>query len=290
VGMFGYWTYISGHLVTLAWFIDERFKREMFIPYHPLLEAITHHMAGVPLVELIFGNVGLLFFLPLSLIGCFYMVSKKFGSIYTFAVAACGMIVLGMGTYPSLAGYTVLEFRWNIVTMIMLAIPLSVALLVLCQILKKKFTKAILISVIVFFLAFSMTISPMTNIMDDPAIFPNTGFGFAFTESELRAMDMILDVWDGGIGADHICGVYFTLRHDTRFVRICESLYNRDFTEHHHVLIMVRENIVKHPFFIGPGIIKLDHDPRLLLVEQGFSRIYDNGEVSAFLKFEHSSS
>ena len=58
VAMFGYWTYVSGHLSGLARYMGEVFATELWgIP----LEVVTQrYMLGVPLLELLFKNLGVI--------------------------------------------------------------------------------------------------------------------------------------------------------------------------------------------------------------------------------------
>ncbi len=183
-----------------------------------------------------------------------------------------------------ITGLGIIEHRWHLFAQVLLAIPLAVALVFICQIPKERFAKAGMLSCIVFLLAFFMMMSPSAN--NDNHIFaPNMGVRYAFTESELQAFDSVSGMWGGEIGADpHVIWPFFH-RFEGEIIPIGESLFTGDFGDHHDMLIMIREEIVERPFQVGlAGAIWLDHDPRPLLTEQGFSRIYDSGSVAGFVK------
>ena len=50
------------------------------------------------------------------------------------------------------------------------------------------------------------------------------------------------------------------------------------------MLVLIRQEIVTNPFRARPGVFRLNYDPREALTQQGFSKIYDSGSVSGFIK------
>ncbi len=142
----------------------------------------------------------------------------------------------------------------------------------------------------VFVLAFLMVVSSMANM--NYTFAPNTSVRIAFTESELTAKGTISHIWDGDIGGDqhlHWLGLSFPPRFEGEIIDIGESLFTGDFRDRHDILIIIREEIVHRPVHISPlvGRIRIDHDPRPTLAEQGFSRIYDSGSVSSFVNLQN---
>ncbi len=132
-----------------------------------------------------------------------------------------------------------------------------------------------------------MIMSSFANI-DNHIFAPNKGIRFAFTESELRSFDTVSGMWDGKIGADNLVTLPFFHRFEGDIIHIGESLFTGDFRDHHEMLVIIREEIVERPFQVDlAGMIRLDHDPRTLLIEQGFSLIYDSGSVTGFLRVDN---
>jgi hypothetical protein len=284
VAMFSWWALVSGHLATLADLVKAGFREEYWVR-GLLVEETAQYMSGVPLFERLFNNLGMFLFFALSLIGCFYMLSKRFGNRYSFATSIGGVVILTLGFLPLTFGRSIIEHRWYYFSQIMLAVPLAIALLLLCQVFRKNnLVKASVVAISAFLLCFLMIMSPAAN-QDNHLFSPNTGVRHAFTESELQAMDTVSKVWDGKIGADWYCGDVFEFELGSdEFYAIDDSLYTSDFSQRQDMLIMVRDEIWQHPFFVASGTLKLEHDPRPALEEQGFSCIYGCGDVTAFVK------
>jgi hypothetical protein len=49
-------------------------------------------------------------------------------------------------------------------------------------------------------------------------------------------------------------------------------------------LILIRNDIILHPFYAGGYVWKLDYDPKEILTIQKYSRLYDSGSVTVFYK------
>ena len=279
--MLGYWMYISGHIWTLAHLVDVGFYDELWeiVP----LEVVARYILGVPLSEQLFNNLGMFLFFALSFIGCFYFASRKFGNRSSFAMVMGGVVILALAFFPPLFGREIIIGRWIYLANIMLAIPLGLALFLLCGVLKNKLARVGLMSFLVFPLSFLMIMSPAANL-DNHLFSPNTGVRFAFTEAELQAAATISKVWDGKIGVDRYYQGPIHWQFNAKVTAIDDYLLAPDFRDSQDMLVMIRQEIVKSPFGLGGGIFKLDYDPRHVLAEQGFSRIYENGSVSAFVK------
>ncbi|MBT9150846.1 MAG: hypothetical protein DDT40_01025 [candidate division WS2 bacterium] len=168
----------------------------------------------------------------------------------------------------------------------MLAVPLSLALLLLCGVFKNKLAKAALLLVPVSLLSFLMIMSPVANL-DNRTFSPNTVVRYAFTKSELQALNTISNISDRQMGSDYLYNLLSFELQGINIKGIDYYLYHGDFSQLQHLIIIIREKIVKHPFHTPfAGIVRLNHDPRLALDRQGLSRIYDNGGVSGFLKLQ----
>jgi len=286
VAMFSWWTFVSGTIETLADLIRWGFSTEYWVTTPSIIgEMVTQYISGVPFSERLFNSLGTFLFFALSLIGCFYMISKRVGNRYSFAIAISGLIVLALAFIPQLVGRSILDDRWNYFSEISLAIPLGTALLLLWGVFRKNnLVKAAVVSISTFVLCFLVIMNPAAN-QDNHTFSPNIGFRLAFTESELQAMDTIAKVWDGKIGADWYSKTVFDYQLGVdEFFPIDESLYSGNFSENQDMLIMIRDEIWQHPYFAGAGPIKLEDDPRIALEEQGFARIHDFGGVSLYVK------
>lgn len=279
VMMLGWWMHATWpHFVTFVSLFQWGFSKE-FWGTPSVTEAIKYMSLNVPPSEWIFGTSGMLLFFTFSLIGCFYMVGKRFGNKHSFAIAIGGVTLLALPFLSQVAGLRILEERWLYFTQIVLAIPLGVAIVLLsCAVLNNKLVKMLFMISFSFLISFLMIMSPQVN-MDNRTFTPNTALRFAFTESEQQAAGTISNMWDGDIGTDIRYGLLIPRRLD-----IDESLYRGDFSNCQDALIIIREEIVKYPFGIRRGFIKLHYDPYQALEEQGFYNVYNCGSVSGFIK------
>ncbi len=275
IGMFAYWTYVSGHIMVLTILIKYGFRTD-------ILEVSYQYLSNVPFWEKIFSNIGMFLFFSLSFIGCLYMLSKQFRSRNRFSTTICGIIILCIAFFSLLAGKRVLVGRWYYFSQILLAIPLSLSLFLLNGIFKNKFKKGFLMSFSVFTLSFLLIMSPSAN-RDNHLFSPNSGTRNALIESELQAMETISEIWNGKVGSDRRS--HFPYSYDQinqEFVNIDNSFKTGDFTEYQNILILVREEIWNLP--LTPAKLRLEYDLFIALEKQNFSHIYNCGSVSGYLK------
>jgi hypothetical protein len=131
-----------------------------------------------------------------------------------------------------------------------------------------------------------MILSPVANL-DNPTFSPNTQIRHAFTTSEQQALETVASMGCKKIAVDdYYCLLDYPL-YPTE--SIGERIYNGSFTMYNGEPILIREEIVNHPFqsIDGSTAYKLDYDPRETLTTQVFSRIYDSNSVSGFIRFSH---
>lgn len=275
-GMLAYWSYISGHIITLSNLINLGFRGHS-------IDELSPFFSIIPLWEEIFKYLGMFLSFSLSFIGCFYMISKHFRNCNRFIITIGGIIILCIAFFSLITGKNIIAGRWYYFSQILMAIPLSLSLFLFNVILKNHLIKGLLISILVFTLTFLLILSPVANI-DNRFFSPNSGVRLAFTESELHAMDTISVIWNGTMGSDKYVKYPYELQFNQEFVNIDYSFYAEDFKYLHGILILVREEILKHPFHNISGYIMLEYDIHLALHQQNISRIYDCGSASGYLQ------
>jgi len=274
-----WWTYASGDIRTLGEFI----KRGFSLNIMPMFSFIQYAYV-VPFSEDLLNKVGMFLFFAISLIGCLYFISRRFGSSYSFAVAIGGAITLAMGLFPRITGRSILEDRWWYFSQILLALPLALAFFLFCSTVKNKLGKSLLLAALTFSLSFLMILSPVANL-DNPTFSPNTQVRYAFTESELQAIERVSNIWSKKIAVDTH---YSYLRWSSYPAKeIDTQIYNKNYTSCQDTFILIRKEIVNHPFQLQlrgtERTHKLDYDPRKALTAQAFSKVYDCGSVSGFV-------
>ncbi|MFH2112158.1 MAG: hypothetical protein ABIJ47_12970 [Candidatus Bathyarchaeota archaeon] len=277
VGMLAYWTYASGHIMNLANFIKWDFDKMFLAEYAYLF------ISSISFEEKIFTYLGIFLYFAISFIGCFYVMSKGFRNSYRFTFMISSVVILIISFLSVITDRYIIQHCWYYLTQIMMSLPLSTSLLLLVGIIKNQLMKRAFISLSIFCLSFLLIMTPIVNI-DNHLFSPNSGIRFAFTESELHATNIISNLWNGKISSDWYYQIPFEYEANTEFVNIDSSLYAGDFTDLQGVIILIREEIIKNPYYTSSGSVKLEYDLYLTLDHQNFSRIYDAGSISAYVK------
>ena len=279
VVMFSCWIYLSGHIITLAKIIQVGFQEEIFVNAP---KAIIGYAASVPVSEQIFNQLGAFLFFSISFIGCFYMISKKYGNFYTLIIAVVGIVPLAIGLFGTIFGYFVIEERWWYFSQILLTIPLSIAFIIFCSKIKNKSLKPIFLFCLTVILSFLLIMSSKANL-DNHMFSPNTGVRLALTESEIKGAAFFSEKSIKPLLLDHdyslIITNYYSLK-DKRVKSLDTSLLTEDFSSGGTILI--REEIINRPFRLFRQPFKLNYDLTQALETQGFSRIYDSNSVFGF--------
>lgn len=275
--MFAWWTYASGHIYIFGSFIKWGFSRDSQIstPHDLLISSISI----VPLSEQIFNMMGIFTFFTLSFIGCFYMISRIYGTQNTFIFAIIGIVPLALGFFSLISQHSILEGRWWFFSQILLSIPFSVAILILCNLINKPRYMAVFIFFLTVSVTFLLIISQAANI-DNLAFSPNSNVRYSLTASELQAISTNLNYFKGPITTDN----YYsrTQMYTFNVQSFDDDLYNHTITSINNKLILVRDEIFVHPFLFFTSIYKLDRDQVSQFNESNFLKIYNCGSVKGY--------
>jgi len=127
-----------------------------------------------------------------------------------------------------------------------------------------------------------MILSPEAD-MDNPVMLKNSTVRYALTASELKAMEMVPIVWSKKIGTDTY---YFKCMSSLSYSTedISEQIHSEDYSVCQDMYVLVRKEIMTNPFRVGAYTYRLEYDPEKALDAQIFSRVYDCGSVSGFVK------
>lgn len=281
--MLSWWTYASGSIKELAKLIKWGFNIDAFYQGPRILE----YSMNTPFAEQLFNNMGFIIFFSVSIIGCFYMISKE-GNIDTASIAFSGLTVLAIGFLSLITGKEVLNVRWWYFSQILLALPFAISLFLILNIIKKSAIKPILLSTLIVLLSFTMIMSSSANI-DNHLFSQNTGVRFAFTDSEMSAALFFVQNSVGKISSDFDYSVnpsssifvnYYNMSYD-RIISLDNPLYSGNFT-HDGSIKIIRKEIVNRPFRLAGGLYRLHYNPNIVLLSSGFNRIYDSSTVIAY--------
>ena len=283
VFMFSWWTYASGHITTLASLIKFGFSMDIFI--HTPAELIQQHINNVPLFERIFNFLGILLYFTVSSVGCFYMISNRYGTKYSFCVLSAGITPLILNFFSSITSRNILSERWLFFSQIFLSIPLAVSILLCCNALRyDKLKKTFLVSTTII-LAFLLIVSPPANL-DYNKFSSHSSMREALTISELKAIKTTSSFWTGPIKTDNYYARAMSYNYDT-YTFDNELFYNSTSSLQDH-LILIRMDLINKPLKMFSSIYLPDHDYISELISklkiEKYSKIYSSGSVYGYLR------
>lgn len=283
VFMFGWWMYASGYVMEqFVSLLQWGFSREYVIGYSLPPDIVLQNRVQIPFTEFFFNYLGLFAYIGLSFIGIFYMLSKKYSNTLRFGLALIALVLIPIGFFGLIVGYSGIEERWWYFTELMGAVPIAISLLLIVGLFKDKWKKFALFSMI-FLLSFIMLLNPTANF-DNPIFSEHTGVRYALTSSEIQSYNTIQTFKNNRTATDVQFSLLNHYPHDynSSVKTLSINLQNKSFNKLNNTIIIIRDYIVDNPF---EGTINLRYDPRLYLDELHFSQIYDSNTVNAFYKF-----
>ncbi len=277
VMMYSWWMYTSGHdntfmqIITWGFIKPEWEFAGLIAPYMP------HYLS-----EDLLNGLGFAAFIGLSFIGVFYMISKKYSNQHSFVLALSSTFLVGLVFLSLLGGKTAFyPGRWYPSLQILCAFPLAVAIFLLCGAFKNNILKVSIITLLIIFLSFFMLTSPQVN-MDRSIYSDNTMTRYFLTESELAAAQTITNIHSGKLRTDDFYAPRFPGPERGAMKELTPQLVTGDYTDLGDMLLVIRKEIIGKPFF-AETTIRIDYDPREVIADLHFPRIYDSGSVTAFL-------
>ena len=240
---------------------------------------IVQYLSPVDRSEVLLNRSGLLFFYFLSIIGILAALSRRLTNPERFCfVSAAAAISLAafLGNPWGLTRF--IPQRFMAYSEIFLCLPAALGIILLTNVFNKERWKFLTLIGLTVILSFFLITNPTSN-RESPVYSHNTAYRVSFTQSEVQAAETISQIYQGNI--------LLGLPYDNLFPlptsgNLMEHLISRDFKEVDE-LVIIREYSIKRVMYSGTSYLKLDYDPRAVLEEQGFSRIYDCETVSAFL-------
>ncbi|WP_440946593.1 hypothetical protein ACSAZL_21575 [Methanosarcina sp. T3] len=286
VSMFAWWSFASGHLGIFSNFLKWGFSMDIFATAP--MELISENIVTVPFSERLFNQASIFLFFALSFVGCFYMMSKRYGNHNTFNFAFIGLTPLFLGFFSLISGHTIVESRWWYFAQLLLSIPLALSLTLITSYVKQKYLSSGLFFFLVVFMSFFLIMNPFANT-DNHMFSPNSSITHALTASELQAAKTTSIIWEGTIKTDeYYAGTqqYYasTQQYKYNFENFSYEISQKDPNKLQNKLVLIRKEVIGKLFKLFSYIVRLDYDPRILLDEHGFSQIYDCGSVGGYLK------
>jgi hypothetical protein len=276
--MLSWWTYASGNLPFLAEIIKSGFRLERWETAGTTLLYVKGYE-----LENALNITGTILYYSFVIIGSLYMLGKRFRREDRFAFTVASFLPLAIAFSSLELGMSgLLASRWLPSAQLITA-PLAAAGLILSVgSFKKDLVKVSALVILVIVISFFMITKPGANI-DNPIYSKNTMIRFAFTDSELKAGYNILNTYVGELRVDSYYEVWFEQKADKNvsLVDLTPQLVSGNYTGTKG-LIVIRDEIVKEPFYIANGIYRLNYDPNAELDNPRFDLVYDSQAVHAY--------
>lgn len=279
VAMFGWWMYVSGHITTLSKLIEWGFSLEVFNKTPS--EIMTH--LQIPFLEDLFRNMAIILFFSFSIIGCLFMLSDKAIKNGASLFAVIGLTPLLIGFFSLITGHAILEERWWYLAQILLAVPVGLAIMLIYSNFNKKTIKVAFLSGTLFVITFIMILNPAANV-DNNMFVKNSASLNAVYDSELQSLKTISSVWDGTIGGEGYFGNTVMTFLGYKHIPIDDMLFYGNFDSNNDSIILIREAIIDKTFTLHHIPYRLPYNPKVLLEETYFFKIYACGSVTGYVR------
>lgn len=275
VVMFAWWAYASSETMgSLANLLQWGFSKEYFFQG-------PHIQLGVaPFMEQFSTNFGTTVFFALSLVGFFYMVSKRYGDARKLALGVSGMAFLTLPYLSQISGHSVLEPRWLYLAEGLLSVPLALSLMLLCNSTKRKWLRGATICSVMFILTFSMITTGISN-MDNRLLSPTLSTRDALETSELEAGHYVGEIMSSEIRTDFYYYIALNFQ-GLSALPIDAELSSGTFSKTSGDLILIRSVLANDAVTVAYGSIRLNYDPNDRLDQEGFSRVFSCGSVEGY--------
>jgi hypothetical protein len=282
VGMFTHWMYFSGNLKS----IPDTIRKFMVLEKYLDVPVSPYHVAQfIGFGEYLLFFLGFLVYYGLAALGMLRLISQR-GERERFSWG----FTVGFVLLFTIISFAILQMaypiRWFWISTLVAALPAAIGLSFLVGWLKYH-AKGVALALSVLALSFLMITAPKGNYTTS-FYSPNTLIRLATTEAELQGFDTLRELFTRSVVKVDRSGIY-PFAHGGLFRgyigHLSPWLEEKDFTPFwadYDYLLVIREMILQEPFYGRGGFEKIDYDPREVLEEQKFNRIYDSRSVSAF--------
>jgi hypothetical protein len=278
--MLAWWTYVSGHTSQLGTYLKWGFELDSFVyTFDPIM---SEQIPIISVLEQSLSLSGYLMLFMFSLIGSLFMISKR-GNCSSFHFGVLGLVTLSITFFGKFLGKYILWDRWSYFSQILLAVAASIAIIHAVYSIRNENVRTFFGLIITFMLTVCMISSPVANI-DNPILGPHMKIRYAFLESEVAALDTVQSLSNGAIGVDSYYGLTnMNNMNEGSLIRIDDSLLKKDFSNlRGGEIVLIREEVASRQFNSFRSMCHLNYDPRRLLIDQGFLKLYDSRSVSGY--------
>lgn len=284
----GWWIYVSGTFNTILGLIKWGFNVDPSLIKTPI--EIIQYVDTINTFQQVFIDMGTFLFFFFAILGCFYMISRKYGNFKTFLIALIGITPLIISVTSIFTGHSIIEGRWLFIAQIFLAVPVASSIFMLSNSFRRKsFIPPFLCVILIIVVSFFMIMDNNVSNIDNNQFYPDGGVRLSITQSELQTVQTISSIYNKPLKADNyylITNSSLVSKGNSQKQDISRELYYKNFTDDTNSLILIREEITNEPFWLFGTVYKLNYNVTGYLNELKFSVLYDSGSVKGYYKFK----
>jgi hypothetical protein len=293
VGMLSWWYFASTQVEDVTKIIAEALNYDI-TAYSPIPDIVTNATI-INSFEFLLINLGLYLFIGMSLIGFFYMISRK-GNNFTFYFALFSMIpvfiyilLYFLGGFVYAKNFNLLSDRWINLIQLVICVPLAFSIYSLStyKIRDSNFVSFVLGAVIIL-LSLVMIMTP-SGSPDNHGLVPEKPYWSYYTESEMSGNDFfgynsIGDIYSDRVHAispsssvfEHVYGINRDRLHMLDF-NIQSGLF-----EHDNSIKIFRSKRILEFQRVGVFSPIIQPDLDTYLSNRGFNKIYENPMMTGY--------
>lgn len=245
----------------------------------PPLDNFINTTVRAPLWEILVNTSGMIIGFCLAVLGCILLLSRLLISRNSLFIVLSFGFFLSVGFFPMFLGMSFVEHRWWYAAQIFASLPMAVFCLAI-----RPFAGRVLVVIGIVILCFLMIMGLPAN-MDNVTFSKNQLVCYALKDSEIEAVEYIMDNYEGMVGMD----AYYTLsshifpEYRERMLNVTNEFMAKDLSHTDCNIVLVRNNFAYEPFSFGEGgIFKLTYDPNAYLQEVGWEKIFENDSVKVY--------
>lgn len=279
VTMFGWWTYVSMHTSQLGSLISIDFSPEEITK-----SAFDLGDASVNtgLVDILFSTLPFYLFVTISLIGVFYMVSRK-GNSSTFTYALLSISPLLVSFIFFVSGRTAITCRWFYFAQVLLSIPLSLVIYWLGTSGVKRSVCRCLVFFIFMAVFSSLMITDSMGNHDNFSFPPQDKAKIYHTHSELTGYDFFVNKSAETLSIDGYSIPVFRHHYNWDNYQRLDLAYTSGKFNHDDVIKLLRHGMILN--FQRMGILSpnMQKDVCNYISDLGFNKIYNNSGLVGYV-------
>ncbi len=246
----------------------------------PVVAKPVFERDGNALGEMTVDSLGMLLYVGLAILGCLVMLRGTAAPAQK-AFIVLGLVILSIGFFPPLFGFSLIEHRWWYFAEVLLAMPLGVALVSLVS---TGRWSVVLVTITAIAITFLSTIGLMSN-MTNRTLSPNLIARYAFTNDEIEGLAVAQTYNPQIIGTDPMFSPFVFASTTVAVVSVTGEILSCNFRDTAADVLLLRNALHKEPFGFGGGtIFRLKYNLVNVAIAQGYTKVWENKDIVCLVR------